>query len=118
MELNDAISLIQTTGIESGTMQTWADLGSGSGLFTRALAHILAAKSKIYAIDKNLASFKLKSVSNAIQIIPLQLDFLKDPLDLKFLDGILMANASAFCTGQKKLSLTKPRDGSRIGQSF
>ncbi len=101
MELNDAISLIQTTGIESDTTQTWADLGSGSGLFTRALAHILVAKSKIYAIDRNLASFKLKSLSNNIQIIPIQLDFLKDTLDLKFLNGILMANALHFVPDKK-----------------
>jgi ubiquinone/menaquinone biosynthesis C-methylase UbiE len=102
MELNEAISLIQTTGIESGTTQTWADLGSGSGLFTRALAHMLGAKSKIYAVDKTQASFKLKSISNEIQIIPIQLDFLKDPLDLKNLNGILMANALHFVPDKKK----------------
>jgi ubiquinone/menaquinone biosynthesis C-methylase UbiE len=101
MELNEAISLIQTIEISGDTPQTWADLGSGSGLFARALADMLAAKSQIYAIDKNLASFKLKSISNNVQIIPVQLDFVKDPLDLKSLDGILMANALHFVRDKK-----------------
>lgn len=101
MELNDAISLIQTIEIESGTPQTWADLGSGSGLFTRALAHMLAAKSIIYAVDRNQASAKSKSLSNNVQIIPVQLDFVKYPLDLKSLDGILMANALHFVPDKK-----------------
>lgn len=101
MELSDAISLIQTIEIERGTPQIWADLGSGSGLFTRALAHMLAAKSKIYAVDRNPAPVKLKSFSSNVQMIPLQLDFIKDPLDLESLDGILMANALHFVQDKK-----------------
>jgi hypothetical protein len=56
MELREAISLIQTGEIIQDKQTTWADLGCGSGLFTRALAGMLYSDSIVYAIDKNMSS--------------------------------------------------------------
>ena len=57
MELSTAIALIRK-GIrnESIEPQVWADLGAGSGLFSRALATLLPPASKIYAVDRDQAS--------------------------------------------------------------
>ena len=64
MELGEAISLIQTDEIIQDKQTTWADLGCGSGLFTRALAGLLYTGSTIYAIDKNISSFQKSSFPN------------------------------------------------------
>ena len=69
MELENAIQLI-TKGVESnGQPQVWADLGAGSGLFSRALSSILPDKSIIHAVDKNYKTaqqIKSQKESNTI----------------------------------------------------
>ena len=92
MQLQEAISLIQNKTIQSNTVQQWADLGCGSGLFTHALASLLPAESTVYAVDKNISSFK-KIVQPGITISPMQLDFITGNLKFYDLDGILMANS-------------------------
>ncbi len=42
------------------TWGVWADLGSGEGAFTLALADILPEKSIIYSIDKDPASLEIQ----------------------------------------------------------
>ena len=39
----------------------WADLGSGEGAFTLALADLLPSGSKIYSIDKDRASLEVQA---------------------------------------------------------
>jgi ubiquinone/menaquinone biosynthesis C-methylase UbiE len=103
MELQEAILLIQTDEFIQGAQSTWADLGCGSGLFTQALASMLYAESTVYAIDKNISSFKLKSVPNKVVVKAVEADFVNDNLNLKSLDGILMANALHFVRDKKSL---------------
>lgn len=92
MELTEAIQLIETPKIRSAMPTVWADLGCGSGLFTRALAHYLTAGSRIYAIDTS-NPLKPAKQPNGVELVPLEKDFVRDDLALPFLDGILMANA-------------------------
>jgi SAM-dependent methyltransferase len=93
MQLTEAIELIRTNYLEEQKKPSvWADLGCGSGLFTRALGHFLKQGSLIYAIDKN-NSLKPEITTNGVQIKPLQADFVKDALNLKNLTSILMANS-------------------------
>ena len=93
MELQQAIQLIQNNIIDTSSGQQWADLGCGTGLFTNALATLLHAGSTIYAIDKNISSFrKINNNENTI-INPMQLDFVSSYLSLNDLDGVLMANS-------------------------
>ncbi len=96
MHLKTAISLIQSPETKSNASTNWADLGCGSGLFTKALSTPLQADSKIIAVDKDASALKKVNVANGIILEKLHADFINDDLPLKNLDGILMANAMHF----------------------
>ncbi len=69
----------------------WADLGAGEGAFTMALADLLGPEAHITAVDKD---------ANALQALDHRFearvaDFTR-PLDLRDLDGVLMANSLHF----------------------
>lgn len=81
----------------------WADLGAGTGNFTRALAALLGPHSTIYALDRDakaIARQREYATANDPRIQPIQADFTK-PLGLPPLDGILMANALHFIREQE-----------------
>lgn len=67
---------------------SWADLGAGEGAFTLALADLLGPDAHIVAVDKDASA--LRAVSR--QIETRVADFTK-PLDLRDLDGVVMANS-------------------------
>ena len=96
MELNLAIELINHKSIDRIAKQVWADVGSGSGLFTQALASLIAPDSKIYAIDKNPDALKKLQQPVNVTIEKMQADFVRDEMNLSNLDGILMANSLHF----------------------
>jgi trans-aconitate methyltransferase len=102
MELREAISLIQTDEIIQDKQTTWADLGCGSGLFTRALSSLLYTGSTIYAVDKRISSFQRHSFSGQVLITTIESDFVRDDLNLQNLDGILMANSLHFVKNKKQ----------------
>jgi trans-aconitate methyltransferase len=102
MELREAISLIRTDEVIQNKQTTWADLGCGSGLFTRALSDLLYTGSTIYAVDKNISSFQKSPSSMQVVITTIGSDFVKDALNLPNLDGILMANALHFVRNKKQ----------------
>ena len=97
MELNEAIELIRYEGIAGPGASSWADLGCGSGLFSRALAELLQSGSTVYAVDKEPVSVM---GSTGVAIKPLQLDFVANDLPLQNLDGILMANSLHYVKDQ------------------
>ena len=105
MLLKEAVSLIQSDEIIQPEPTVWADLGCGSGLFTRALAGLLAEESIIYAVDKNLSALKIDSVPEKIIIKMRQQNFDEGPLDLANLNGILMANSFHYI--RNKISFIK-----------
>lgn len=75
----------------------WADLGSGTGIFTRTLRGILGAAAEIYSVDRDSGSLaEQRRAFDAeypdANIHYLHADFTQ-PLDLPVLDGILMANS-------------------------
>jgi ubiquinone/menaquinone biosynthesis C-methylase UbiE len=95
MELNTAIKLISNPYLnkDSNIPKIWADLGCGNGLFTKALATLLADGSTIYAIDKaDTFTVGNSSSKNKTSIIFKRQDIEKEDLDLPSLNGILMAN--------------------------
>jgi SAM-dependent methyltransferase len=77
---------------------TWADLGAGDGTFTLALAQVLGAGSRIYAVERDRRA--LVTLGRAARdmggVIAVEADF-TGPFELPgldgALDGILMANA-------------------------
>jgi ubiquinone/menaquinone biosynthesis C-methylase UbiE len=73
---------------------TWADLGAGSGVFTRALVELLGAESRVYAVDREAR------VATTRNVIAVNGDFTR-PFELPGLgaaklDGILLANSLHF----------------------
>lgn len=101
MDLQDAVALIRdAVGSGSGV---WADLGAGTGTFTRALARILDAASTIYAVDRDAsasAALIALAARGPARVVPVSADFTR-ALELPglggaLLDGMLMANSLHF----------------------
>ena len=81
-----------------GKKSIWADFGCGAGVFTNALAGLLEAGSKIYAVDKRKQ--QIESLSKDVLIEFIQSDFEKEPIVLINLDGIIMANSLHYIKDQ------------------
>ncbi len=78
----------------------WADLGSGEGAFTLALADLLGEGGRIYSIERDPAALGVQREALAERFPRVAADFLRadftKPLDLPPLDGIVMANSLHF----------------------
>lgn len=96
MELAKAIELISPAAYRFTEKSSWADLGSGTGLFTRALAQLLQKGSTVYAVDTSLSALNNMKPLPHINLQKLEADFIRETLPLSALDGILMANAFHF----------------------
>ena len=92
MNHTDAVSLIRAGVANKGGV--WADLGAGSGVFTRALADLLGPEGQVFAVDRQPSHLAEREPERGT-IIPLQADFTR-ALELPPLDGLLMANALHF----------------------
>ena len=86
MDHADHVNLIRGGVATSGGR--WADLGSGEGAFTLALAELVGPEAHIVAVDKDRRA--LRALDGRFE--KLVADFTK-ALDLHDLDGIVMANS-------------------------
>jgi len=80
--------------IEGGVQQRggrWADLGAGEGAFTLALAELLGPDAHIVAVDRDAGALRALDGRFETRVA----DFTK-PLDLRDLDGVVMANSLHF----------------------
>jgi SAM-dependent methyltransferase len=98
MNHSDHVRLIRE-GV-SGGGDAWADLGSGSGAFTLALADLLGAGGHIYSVDTDTRALReqqgaMQSRFPAVTLEQRVANFAK-PLDLPPLDGVVMANSLHF----------------------
>lgn len=82
---------------------TWADLGAGTGTFTRALAALLGPTGRVYAVDRDRWAVEaLRGLTGnpaaGAEVVALHADFADRarPLALPPLDGVLLANALHF----------------------
>lgn len=100
MELKQAIQLIRTPQLDHVSAQVWADLGAGTGLFTRALAQLVGENSTIYAVDRKAADLEQIRPTDHVTIQKVPADFIKDELSLQGLTGILMANSLHYVKDQ------------------
>src|SRR5690242_17364294 len=95
----DAIEMIRdAVGVSAGV---WADLGAGTGTFTRALTELLGAGSTVYAVDDDGRAVRAlrelsASSSGDVRVTAVHADFTR-PLELPGLaregaqlDGILL----------------------------
>ena len=83
-----------------GGGKTWADLGSGEGAFTLALADLLGPSGSIDTVDRDSRALQvqvraLRDAFPNVSVTPLVADFTM-PLELPPLDGIVMANSLHF----------------------
>lgn len=98
MNHDDHVRLIRE-GVLGGGI-AWADLGSGAGAFTLALADVLGAGSHIYSVDRDARALReqqaaLQARFPAVTLEQRVADFTR-PLDLPPLDGVVMANSLHF----------------------
>ena len=105
MKAADAESLISGGVARAGGV--WADLGAGSGTFTRALAALLGTGGVIYAVDRGGSTLSPSApvasglgspsgeASGSAEVVPLLGDF-RESLPLADLDGLVMANSLHF----------------------
>ena len=84
MNISDAIEMIRdAVGVSAGV---WADLGAGTGTFTRALTEVLGAGSTVYAVDGNARAVRAlrelsSSISGNVLVTAVNADFTR-PLNL------------------------------------
>ena len=98
MDHRDHVDLIRDGVVGAGT--AWADLGSGDGAFTRALADLLGPAGTIHSIDRDAHALerqarKMHESFPAVALVSVVADFTR-PLELPPLDGIVMANSLHF----------------------
>jgi ubiquinone/menaquinone biosynthesis C-methylase UbiE len=91
----DLVALIDAGVTERGGR--WADLGSGEGAFTLALADLLGPGSHITAIDRDAGVLRHLEHDRfpGVEIETRAADFTR-PLALSNLDGVVMANSLHF----------------------
>jgi ubiquinone/menaquinone biosynthesis C-methylase UbiE len=103
MNHEDHVNLLRK-GIP-GPGGVWADLGSGGGAFTLALADLIGPAGEIYSVDKDGSA--LRQQEKAMQthfatttVHYMAADFTRK-LALPALDGIVMANSLHFVRGKE-----------------
>src|SRR3990170_3571024 len=92
MTLSEAIAFLTPCKVDDQSPSVWTDLGCGTGLFTYALAALLARESRIYAIDKQ-TGFVQRQNNKQVEINPYRVDFVNQELPFSAVSGIMMANA-------------------------
>ncbi len=114
MDHPDHVALIRD-GVVPGV---WADLGSGRGAFTLALADLLGPGARIYSVDRDGRALRqqrqaMEERFPAAQVSYVVADF-ASALELPALDGVLMANSLHFVRDQRSV-LARVRDLLRAG---
>lgn len=99
----DHVSLLRA-GVP-GPGGVWADLGSGRGAFTLALAELVGPSGRIVSVDRDGAALRSQAAELAARFpdVPVEYceaDFAR-PLDLAPLDGVVMANALHFLADKR-----------------
>ena len=92
----DHVALIRAGAAGAGG--TWADLGAGTGAFTRALASVLGDSAQIFAVDRDAGALRMlkREVGALFPLVQaVRADFTGE-VPFPPLDGILMANSLHF----------------------
>ena len=98
MDHADLVGLLKPAVTARGG--SWADLGAGEGAFTLALADLLGPEAHITAVDKDARA--LRAIGHGIETRVA--DFTR-PLDLRELDGVVMANSLHFVRNKRPVLL-------------
>lgn len=105
MNHNDHVFLIR--GGVGGPGGTWADLGSGTGAFTLALADLVGAGGEIYSVDRDRGALREQERAMHLSFPDMSVHYLNADftrrLDLPALDGLVMANSLHFVRDKERL---------------
>lgn len=100
----------------------WADLGAGSGTFTRALAQLLGPGGRIYAVDRQagvVSELARRGSIDRVEVIPVAADFSRafelPGARATGLDGILLANALHFLPDAEAVLASLVGEWLRVG---
>lgn len=98
MNHDDHVRLLHGGVAEPGGV--WADLGSGAGAFTLALADLLGPTGEMYSVDREQGALReqeraMRARFPATKVQYLVADFTQR-LELPPLDGVVMANSLHF----------------------
>ena len=105
----DHVDLLREAVQNNGLV--WADLGSGTGSFTLALAEFLYPSGRVHSVDKDRGALReqervMRARFPALAVTYMAGDFTQ-PLGLPPLDGIVMANALHFVADRDKVAVVQ-----------
>jgi SAM-dependent methyltransferase len=87
----------------------WADIGSGGGAFTLAMAELLGPGGQIHSVDRDARALRVQQNALRDRFPDTEVQFhaadFTHPLDLPALDGLVMANALHFVADARKESI-------------
>lgn len=99
MNDDEATGLLRAA-IPSADGEVWADLGAGTGVFTRALAALVGADAKVIAVDRDAGALEAirawaARATDTPAVDTIEADIARD-LSLPRLHGAVMANVLHF----------------------
>lgn len=103
MNDRDAVALLRPA-VVAPAGAVWADLGAGTGVFTRALAALLGPDAAIHAVDADASALRAVSAwAGGLRggpSVTVTRGDVSRPLALPPLDGVVMANVLHFLPDQ------------------
>lgn len=94
-----------------GRAQTWADLGSGTGAFTLALAELLGPGGTIVSVDLDADALLAQAAAVRERFPSVRLDQrvadFREVLTIPVLDGIVMANSLHFVARGEQVGVVR-----------
>jgi ubiquinone/menaquinone biosynthesis C-methylase UbiE len=103
MNDREALELLRAA-VPSAAGETWADLGAGTGIFTRALASLVGPGGRVIAVDADAGALEpVRAWATRARIgatVSVLHADIAQPLDLPPLDGMVMANVLHFVRDQ------------------
>lgn len=92
----DALDLLRAA-VPAAEGEAWADLGAGTGVFTRALAALVGPAGRVIAVDRDARALEaLRRSAGSAAPIDVLVGDVTGPLALPPLDGVVMANVLHF----------------------